>query len=102
MANPSLKMSGHQRTIGLIHLQDFTSHFNDGRVFYRIQYLLFPDNDKKSVFFPNRFAVTKRASIRGPRYRGKFGDIRAYIQTYKHILKRGLLRAQAGHFLSLN
>ena len=60
-------------------------------MFYWIQYLLFPGNDKKSVFFPNRLAATKRASIRGPRYRGKFGDIRAYVQTYKHILKRGLL-----------
>lgn len=62
-------------------------------MFYRIQYLLFPGNDKKSVFFPNRLAATKRASIRGPRYRGKFDDICAYIQTYIHILKRGLLRA---------
>ena len=47
---------------------------------YRIQYLLFPGNDKKSVFFPNRLAETKRASIRGRRYRGKFGD---NVLTYK-------------------
>ena len=48
-------------------------------MFYRIQYLLFPGNDKKSVFFPNRLAATK-----GPRFEGH--DIVAnsviYVLTY--------------------